>query len=324
MLYYELLLLLLGMFQIAMSLLKCFESSMLELDLEGISSLLKKWRLKSQEFNDLQVELNQSKDNQPQDLIPSLAETTTHEPSSDEPSSASRQLLSQSQTSCWVGSGSEGRGALSRSFSLPASMYEAHMSYEEIMRHVELMPINNESLQKLQEAFALEMISMSEMTLKLPSATSGSTSDGASRSSKPSPSSSNTPHSNHVDTSHSMNDSNNNNGSSNNNNRQLIKQSGKVFSTAASVAASSSNSNNSSGNNLLRSISGSVGSEGGGLSSGSGNGCISGSLSSSKWLERYGDMISQDAAIEMIRCVCVCAAYISFILHFNYVKQMKY
>ena len=292
------------MFQIAMSLLKCFESSMLELDLEGVSGLLKKWRAKSQEFNDLTTAvtgLNQGAVDNNSQSSSSLVNDTEGE----DASASHAHERQQTRDSCWVDSGGDryaGRGGgceLSRSFSLPASVYESHMSYEEIMRHVELMPINNESLQKLQETFALEMISMSEMTLKLPPTSSGSgMSEGDSRSSKPGSSYNNTPNSHRVESPYNTNENNNNN-------RQLIKQSGKVFSTAASVAASSSiSSSNNSGNNILRSISGSAGSDSGGGSANntnSGGGGVSASLPTSKWLERYGDMISQDDALEMIR-----------------------
>ena len=84
-----------AIFQLALSLLKTLEAHLLERDLEGISSVMRNWRLTER------ID------------VPDLR-------------------------------------------------------YEGIIERAHLMPVNEEVLQKLQESFALEMISLSEATLKMP------------------------------------------------------------------------------------------------------------------------------------------------------------
>lgn len=84
-----------AIFQLALSLLKTLESHLLERDLEGISSVMRNWRLTER------ID------------VPDLR-------------------------------------------------------YEGIIERAHLMPVNEEVLQKLQESFAMEMISLSEATLKAP------------------------------------------------------------------------------------------------------------------------------------------------------------
>ena len=104
------------------------------------------------------------------------------------------------------------------------------MSYGEIMKHVLLMPITHESLQKLQETFALEMISMSEIiSLKSNIKTnSNSNNDTGNEYDK---------HTKQLILRRSK--SNNNNSTSNNNNSNSSVAGGKSFSTAAQSSSSS-------------------------------------------------------------------------------------
>lgn len=96
-----------AIFQLALSLLKTLESHLLERDLEGISSVMRNWRLTER------ID------------VPDLR-------------------------------------------------------YEGIIERAHLMPVNEEVLQKLQESFALEMISLSEATLKIPVKESSRTSSFSS------------------------------------------------------------------------------------------------------------------------------------------------